>query len=49
MFLHYLTLHKTKTWHWRTEAEAHWHLGHVPQRIIDKAIDQWQTWLRACV
>jgi len=27
MFLHYLTLHKTETRHWRAEAEAHWHLG----------------------
>jgi len=30
---------KTKTRHWRAEAEAQWHLGRIPYGIIDEAID----------
>jgi len=47
MFLHYLTLHKTETRHWRAEAEAHWHLG--PYSSGHHRRSQWQTWLHACV
>ena len=45
--LHYLTLHKTVTRHWRAEAEAHWHLGLYSSRHHRRS--QWQTWLHACV
>jgi len=47
MFLHYLTLHKN----WNATL-TRWIIDtwdRNPQSIIDKAIDQWQTRLRACV
>jgi len=47
MFLHYLTLHNklnaTLT-SWSIDTR-----DHILHGIIDKAIDQWQTWLHACV
>jgi len=42
MFLHYLTLHK----YWNATLTS-WSIDtwdRIPQGIIDKAIDQWQTW-----
>jgi len=47
MFLHYLTLHKN----WNATLMS-WSIDtwdHIPQGIIDKAIDQWQRQLCACV
>jgi len=47
MFLHYLTLHKN----WNATLTS-WSINtwdRIPPGIIDKAVDQWQTRLRACV
>ena len=47
MFLRYLTLYKN--WNATLTSESIDTWDRIPQGIIDKATDQWQTRLRACV